>query len=263
MNTAVIWETMRKEAQQASEEQPLLASFFHANILNHESFISAISFFMSHQLASDTVPPMIMRDMIYQAIEADADIERRMLQDLWAYYDRDPACQEYITPFLYFKGYHAIQAYRVAHQLWNTERQLLATYIQSRCSELYDVDIHPAAQIAGGLMIDHATGVVIGETTVIKENVSMLHAVTLGGSGSQKEQRHPTIESGVLISVGAKILGNITIGQGVKVGAGSVVMESVAANSTVVGVPARVVGRRKSNEKGAVPALAMEHQIDV
>ncbi len=243
MNTVVAWKKMRTEAMQASGQQPLLASFFHANILNHENFRSAISFFLSHLLATDSVPAMMIRDIINQAMQEDESIEQNMLQDLLAHYERDPACQQYITPFLYFKGYQAIQSYRIAHYLWQNQRQLLARYIQSRCAELFDVDIHPAAQVAGGLMVDHATGVVIGETAIVKDNVSMLHAVTLGGSGSQREKRHPTIESGVLLSVGAKILGNITIGKGVKVGAGSVVMESVADHATVVGVPARIVGR--------------------
>lgn len=259
MNTSVIWHNMREEALQASKEQPLLASFFHANILNHDSFVSAMSFFLSHQLATDAVPAMMIRDIVFQVIQEDPLIEARMLEDLWAHYDRDAACQHFISPFLYFKGYHAVQSYRVAHQLWKSHRRLLANYIQSRSAELFDVDIHPAAEIAGGLMVDHATGVVIGETAVIKENVSMLHAVTLGGSGSQKGKRHPTIESGVLLSVGAKILGDITIGEGVKVGAGSVVMNSVEPNTTIVGVPARIVGRSREN----IPALEMEHQINI
>lgn len=253
-----IWNNMREEAQLASEENPLMASYFHVNILNHSSFASAISFFLSNHLASDAVPAMIIRDVCEQAMEDDVSIETNMLEDLLAHYTRDPACEQYITPFLYFKGYHAIQSYRIAHYLWKSKRKLMAFYIQSRVTERFDVDIHPAARIAGGLMVDHATGVVIGETTKIEKNVSMLHAVTLGGSGLDGGKRHPTIREGVLLSVGSKILGNIEIGEGAKVGAGSVVLTDMPAHSTIVGVPAKVVGRCSDN----MPALEMDHHID-
>jgi len=250
-----VWACLREEARVASEQQPLMASYFHANILNHDTFASAISFFLSHHLASEYVSAMILRDVFVQAIKSDPSIEQRMLQDLMAHYTRDPTCDEYVTPLLYFKGYHAIQSYRIAHWLWQEGRTLFAYYMQNRIAELFHVDVHPAAQIAGGLMLDHATGVVIGETTVIEENVSMLHAVTLGGSGATIGKRHPTIGRGVLLSAGAKVLGGISIGEGTSIGAGSVVLESMPANSTVVGVPARVVGRSRS----AMPSLDMDH----
>lgn len=257
-NADEIWQEMRSEAQQASDQQPLMASFFHSNILNHDNFASAIRFYLSNLLATDAVPAMIMRDLFEQMMVQDPEIEQCMLQDLLAHYTRDAACDQYITPLLYFKGYHAIQSYRIAHALWKQQRRLLATYLQSRIAELFDVDIHPAARIAGGLMVDHATGVVIGETTVIEKNVSMLHAVTLGGSGAAGGDRHPKIRQGVLLSAGAKILGNIDIGEGVKVGAGSVVLNSVEPHNTVVGVPAKVIGRSASQ----MPSLDMNHQID-
>lgn len=250
-----IWQRLQEEARRASEEQPLMASYFHANILNHESFSSAIRFFLANHLSNGAVSSMMMQDVFFKAMSDDASIEQAMLQDLMAHYTRDPACDQLMTPLLYFKGYHAIQSYRIAHWLWRQQRQLLAYYIQSRMSILFDVDIHPAADIAGGLMVDHATGVVIGETAVIKESVSMLHAVTLGGSGAFKGKRHPTIEPGVLLSAGAKILGGITIGEGTSVGAGSVVLNNMPSHSTVVGVPARVVGRSRSS----MPSLDMEH----
>lgn len=253
-----IWQEMCSEAQQASEQQPLMASFFHSNILNHEHFASAIRFYLANLLATDAVPAMVVRDLFEQMMAADPTIEQNMLQDLLAHYTRDAACDQYITPLLYFKGYHAIQSYRIAHALWRQQRRLLATYLQSRIAELFDVDIHPAARIDGGLMVDHATGVVIGETTIIEKNVSMLHAVTLGGSGAAGGQRHPRIRQGVLLSTGAKVLGNIDVGEGVKVGAGSVVLSSVPAHSTVVGVPAKVIGRAAS----PMPSLDMNHQLD-
>lgn len=253
-----VWQWMCAEAEQASEQQPLMASFFHGNLLNHKTFASAISFFLSHHLATDALPAMIIRDVFEQAMESDSTIEKKMCQDLLAHYTRDPACDHYITPFLYFKGFHAVQSYRIAHYLWQKKRTMLAAFIQSRVAELFDVDIHPAAVIGGGLMVDHATGVVIGETTVIEDNVSMLHAVTLGGSGSMTGKRHPTIRKGVLLSVGAKVLGDIDIGEGTKVGAGSVVLENMPSHATVVGVPAKVIGRVKGN----MPSLEMDHQIE-
>jgi serine O-acetyltransferase len=255
INAQKVWACLCDEAQAASEQQPLMASYFHANVLNHDTFSSAISFFLSHHLATEYVPSMVVRDVFMQAIKSDPSIEERMLQDLIAHYTRDPTCEEYVTPLLYFKGYHAIQSYRIAHWLWQQGRTLFAYYMQSRIAELFHVDVHPAAQIAGGLMVDHATGVVIGETTVIEENVSMLHAVTLGGSGATTGKRHPTIGRGVLLSAGAKVLGGISIGAGTSIGAGSVVLESMPANSTVVGVPARVVGRSRSS----MPSLDMDH----
>jgi len=254
-NAQRVWACLCNEARVASEQQPLLASYFHANILNHGTFSSAISFFLSQHLANDYLPSMMVRELFVNAMRSDASIEKNMLFDLEAHYTRDPACEQYMTPFLYFKGYHAIQCYRIAHWLWRQKRVLLAHYMQSRIVELFDVDIHPAAEIAGGLMLDHATGVVIGETTIIEQNVSMLHAVTLGGTGARVGKRHPTIRRGVLLSTGAKILGNIEIGEGASVGAGSVVLESMPANSTVVGVPARVVGRSRSS----MPSLDMDH----
>lgn len=257
-NVTELWQAMREEAEQASQQQPLMASFFHSNILNHKTFASAISFFLSSHLENEDLSAMMIRDVFEQAIREDSTIEQKMMQDLLAYYERDPACDQYMTPFLYFKGYHAIQSYRVAHYLWQQKRMLLALYFQHRVAQLFDVDIHPAAAIDSGLMIDHATGVVIGETAVIEKNVSMLHSVTLGGSGSESCKRHPTIREGVLISVGAKVLGNIEVGQGAKIGAGSVVLDAVPAHATVVGVPAKVVGRSRSD----MPSLDMDHQLE-
>jgi serine O-acetyltransferase len=161
-------------------------------------------------------------------------------------------------PFLFFKGYHALQSYRAAHWLWQQGRECLALFLQNRISQVFDVDIHPGARIGRGVMIDHATGVVIGETVVLEDNVSMLHGVTLGGSGCGKGDRHPKIRAGVLIGVGAKILGNIEIGEGAKIGAGSVVLDAVAAHTTVAGVPAKLIGRPRGDE----PSRDMDHHLD-
>lgn len=256
-SSADIWRQMCDEAQKASQQQPLMASFFTNNILNHDDFASAISFYLSSHLDTDTVPAMLIRDVFLEAIADDVSIEQKMQQDLLAHYQRDPACDQYITPLLFFKGYHAVQSYRIAHWLWQQNRRLLAYYLQSRVSQLFDVDIHPAAKIGGGLMIDHATGVVIGEMSVIGDNVSMLHAVTLGGSGSQGGDRHPKVGSGVLLSAGAKLLGNINVGECAKIGAGSLVLSDVPAHATAVGVPAKVVGI-----SGDTPALSMDHSVE-
>lgn len=253
-----LWQLIRAEAKQASQQQPLMASFFHSNILNHKTFASAMSFFLSSLLENEDLSAMMIMDVFEQAMNDDEAIEHKMVEDLLAYYERDPACDQYMTPFLYFKGYHAIQSYRVAHYLWQQKRILLALYFQSRVAQLFDVDIHPAATLDSGLMIDHATGVVIGETAIIEKNVSMLHSVTLGGNGSTPCKRHPTIREGVLISVGAKVLGNIEVGQRAKIGAGSVVLDAVPAHVTVVGVPANIVGRSRSQ----MPSLDMKHQLE-
>lgn len=253
-----VWAEIRREAQQASIDEPVLASFYHVTILNHINFADAIGFHLANKLDSQALPAMILREVFEEAMAADRAIEQAMRADICAHRERDPACNRYYIPFLFFKGYHALQSWRIAHWLWLQGRNSLALYFQNQISESFDVDIHPGARIGSGIMIDHATGVVIGETTVIEDNVSMLHSVTLGGSGCTKTDRHPKIRRGVLIGVGAKILGNIEIGEGAKIGAGSVVLEPVAPHTTVAGVPARPIGRPKGDE----PALDMDHHLN-
>lgn len=252
-----IWAEIRAEAKNASSEEPVLASFYHACILNHGSFASAISFRLANLLDSQALPAMIIREVFNEAMAKDAALEAAMLADIRAHRERDPACDRYHLPLLFFKGYHALQSWRVAHWLWQQGREALALYFQNQISQIFDVDIHPGARIGQGIMIDHATGVVIGETTVIGDDVSMLHSVTLGGSGCAKTDRHPKIQRGVLIGVGAKILGNITIGEGAKIGAGSVVLDPVAPHTTVAGVPAQPIGK----PKGDLPAQDMDHRL--
>lgn len=257
MSNDFIWQEIRREAESAGREEPVLASFYHGTILNHQSFQQAISFHLANKLDSPAVPALQLCEVFESCLAVQPSIISAMLRDAQAYKERDPACDQYSMPFLYFKGYHALQAHRLGHELWRQGRQGLALFLQNQISKIFGVDIHPGAIIGTGIMLDHATGVVIGETVVIGDDVSMLHAVTLGGSGCTKGDRHPKIGSGVLISAGAKILGNISVGDGAKVGAGSVVLESVAAHTTVAGVPARVVGVPKV----ASPALDMNHQL--
>jgi serine O-acetyltransferase len=192
-----------------------------------------------------------------EALESDASIREAVRADLQAVEDRDSACHELYIPFLYFKGFHALQTQRVSHWLWSHGRESLALFFQNRMSTEFGVDIHPAARMGRGIMLDHATGLVIGETAVVGNNVSILQSVTLGGTGKDEKDRHPKIGDGVLISAGAKILGNICVGEGAKVGAGSVVLENVPAHTTVAGVPAKVVGRPSSDQ----PALEMDHDF--
>ncbi|MCP5128530.1 MAG: serine O-acetyltransferase [Pseudomonadales bacterium] len=251
------WERIREETIRHVSEEPMLASFLHATILNHAVLEHALSFHLANQLDSPTASSLLLRDVILQAFESDPGIRESVRADLQAVLDRDSACHELYIPFLYFKGFHALQTHRVAHWLWRQGRESLALFFQNRMTTTFGVDIHPAAQMGSGIMLDHATGVVIGETAVVGNNVSILQSVTLGGTGKDEGDRHPKIGDGVLISAGAKILGNIRVGEGAKVGAGSVVLEDVPAHTTVAGVPAKIVGRPSCDQ----PALEMDHDF--
>lgn len=251
------WERIREETVGHAGEEPILASFLHATIINHKSLECALSFHLANQLDSPTASSLLLRDVILQALESDKAIRDAIRADLQAVLDRDSACHELYIPFLYFKGFHALQAHRVAHWLWQHGRESLALFFQNRVATEFAVDIHPAARMGKGIMLDHATGLVIGETAVVGNNVSILQSVTLGGTGKSEGDRHPKIGDGVLISAGAKILGNISVGEGAKVGAGSVVLEDVPPHTTVAGVPAKIVGRPSSEQ----PALEMDHDF--
>lgn len=259
MNAVVdeLWLAMTSEARDYGQNEPVLASFYHASILNHGSFADALSFHIASKLGCDSVPAMLIRDVFSEAFSSDPAIVSAAAMDIRAHFDRDPACDHYGMPFLYFKGFQAIQAYRIAHWLWLQKRESLALFLQNRIASVFDVDIHPAAVIGCGVMVDHATGLVIGETAVVGNNVSMLHSVTLGGCGSGPGPRHPHIHDGVLISAGAKVLGNIVVGEGAKIAAGSVVLNSVAPHTTVAGVPAKQVGVLSTD----MPALNMDQNI--
>ncbi|HED14281.1 MAG TPA: serine O-acetyltransferase [Gammaproteobacteria bacterium] len=253
-----IWQTIRNEAEQEVRSEPLLASFMHAAILKHNSLEQALSFNLATKLDSQTLPAILLRELFDEALSDDQGIRVAMRADLCAVRERDPACHRFLTPLLYFKGYNAVQSYRVGHWLWQHSRRSLALFLQSRVSEALSVDIHPAARIGIGIMVDHATGLVVGETAIVGNNVSMLHEVTLGGTGKQSGQRHPTVGSGVLIGAGAKVLGDVRIGDGAKIGSGSVVLTDIPPHCTATGVPAKVVGKPCV----AQPALEMDHQLD-
>jgi serine O-acetyltransferase len=252
-----LWQSIREETKQTISEEPIVATFLHATILNHQSLECALSFHLAHKLDSPNASALLVREVIQEALHADPSISKAMRCDLRAIRERDSACDSYSVPFLYFKGFHALQAYSVSHWLWKNNRKALALFFQNCISMEFCVDIHPAAKIGHGILIDHASGVVIGETAVVGNNVSIMQSVTLGGTGKEENDRHPKVGDGVLISAGAKILGNISIGCGAKVGAGSVVLADVPPHTTVAGVPAKIVGHPTCDQ----PALDMNHGI--
>lgn len=253
-----LWQLIRDEARSSSLGEPVLASFYYATILNHHSLAAALAFNLALRLDSATLAATMIREVCIEALLADASMRQAAEDDIDAYYSRDPACDQYSMPLLYFKGYQAIQAQRIAHWLWRHQRSAMALYFQHRIACEFDVDIHPAARIGRGIMLDHATGLVAGETAVIGDNVSLLHEVTLGGSGCCRGDRHPKIGNGVMIGAGAKLLGNIRVGDGAKVAAGSVVLQDVEPHMTVAGVPARVVGSPLAEQ----PALSMNQSLE-
>jgi len=236
-----IWSALRKQAEDLATREAALASFVHATILNHARLEDALSYHLAKKIGGEDVSPMLAREIFDQAMTADSEIGAAVRADLSAVFERDPACHSYVEAFLFYKGFHALQCYRIAHWLWVEKREGMALFFQSRISELFDVDIHPAARLGKGIMIDHATGVVIGETAVVGDDVSMLHGVTLGGTGKETGDRHPKIGRGVMLSMGAKVLGNIEVGEYSRIGAGSVVLKPVPARCTAVGVPAKIV----------------------
>lgn len=245
-----VWTRLRQDVFVTAKTEVMLAGYLHDTVLKHRSLEASISYFLAGKLASAYLTTTSLRDVFYEALTSSADICEAIRRDLTAVVERDPAARSLALPYLNFKGFQALQSFRVAHWLWNQERRPLALYLQSRISEAFDVDIHPAAVIGKGILIDHGTGVVIGETAVVGDDVSMLHAVTLGGTGKESGDRHPKVGNGVLIGAGAKILGNIRIGDGSKIAAGSIVLNEVPPHSTVAGIPAKVVGKPKTTDPG-------------
>ncbi|SEO50982.1 serine O-acetyltransferase [Salinihabitans flavidus] len=237
-----VWQRITREAEQAVQEEPLMGGLIHACVLHHKSVERALSYRFAAKLSSNEMSQVILREIADEAFEADPSLVEAARADLMAVFERDPACHRLVQPILYFKGYQAVQAYRIGHWMWQQGRRDLAYFIQMRVSEIFGIDIHPAARIGKGIMIDHAHSIVIGETAVVGDNVSMLHSVTLGGTGKEEEDRHPKIADGVLIGAGAKVLGNIRIGKCSRIAAGSVVLSDVPPCKTVAGVPARIVG---------------------
>lgn len=253
-----VWQRIREEANAAILSEPLMGGLVHAGILHHASFEQALAYRISMKLASREMSEQILREILDEAYASDTNITAAARADLVAIFDRDPACHRLMQPLLFFKGYQAVQAYRLGHWLWNAGRKDLSYFVQMRVSELFGVDIHPAARIGKGIMIDHAHSIVVGETAVVGDNVSMLHSVTLGGTGKEDDDRHPKIADGVLIGAGAKVLGNITVGHCSRIAAGSVVLETVPPMKTVAGVPARIVGESGCSQ----PSLTMDHLFD-
>jgi serine O-acetyltransferase len=252
-----IWAQVRREAEETSAREPVLASLIYATILSEPSFVDAVCHRLAQRL-EHSVDAGLLHKTFHEVLAAEPAIGDLFRADLMAVSKRDPACRRLIDPLLYFKGYHALETHRFSHALWNAGRFDFALYLQSLSSRILQVDIHPAARIGKGVMLDHATGIVIGETAVIGDNCSLLHGVTLGGTGNERGDRHPKIGSGVMMGSGAKILGNIKIGDCVRVAAGSVVLQDVPPRRTVAGVPARDIGPAGCEE----PAIVMDQFVE-
>lgn len=254
-NLDPIWAALRTEAAQAVADEPLLAALFYGAILNQPSLEMAIIHRIATRLAHQDVQGELLVQAFTDALNAEPEMGQDFRADVAAVLDRDPACHRHIEPVLYFKGFQALETHRMAHRLWHLGRRDMALYLQSRSSVVFGVDIHPNARFGRGVMIDHATGVVVGETAVVGDNVSMLHGVNLGGNGKDDGDRHPKIGSGVLLGANAKVLGNIHVGDCARVAAGSVVLRDVPRATTVAGVPAKIVGEAGCSN----PARVMDH----
>ncbi len=252
-----LWDILSAEAARIAADEPALAGLVERSIARHNGFADALSALLGAKLAGDGLDADKLRRLLADAIARDPAILDAASEDLMAVRDRDPACPDHMTPFLFFKGYQALQAHRAAHWYWSQGRRHLGLALQSRGSEVFGLDIHPAAQVGRRILIDHGTGIVVGETAVIEDDVSILQGVTLGGTGKECGDRHPKIRRGVLIGAGAKVLGNIEVGEGAKIGAGSIVLEAVHAYTTVVGNPARPLGTRHTG----MPALTMDQTL--
>lgn len=249
-----VWDMLRQEAEAAMAAEPALASFIFSTILSHDRLEDSICHRIAQRLGHADVDAGLLIQTFQDVLAGQESLSAVFRADLSAVMDRDPACSRFLEPMLYFKGFHALATHRFAHELWRQGRRDFAFYLQSQSSRIFAVDIHPAARIGRGLMLDHATGVVVGETASVGDNCSFLHAVTLGGSGKQTGDRHPKIGTGVLIGAGAKVLGNVHVGNYSRIAAGSVVLADVPPQRTVAGVPARVVGSAGTAE----PAQTMD-----
>jgi serine O-acetyltransferase len=237
-----VWTRMRQEAEEITRREPELSTFLYSTVLHHDTLEAAVVHRISERLSHADVSGELIRQAYSDALEGDPSIGIAFRADIIAVHDRDPATHRFLEPLLYYKGFQAIQTHRLAHWLWGKGRRDFAYYLQSRSSSVFQCDINPNARIGRGIFLDHATGFVVGETALIEDDVSILHDVTLGGTGKEHEDRHPKIRRGVMIGAGAKILGNIEIGQCARIAAGSVVIKAVPNNVTVAGVPAKVVG---------------------
>lgn len=253
-----VWARIRAEAEEMAEREPLLAPFATATVLGQASLEAVIAERIAARLDHPDLSGAVIRVAYLEACAADKAISQALRADIMAVLDRDPAVTRAIEPVLYFKGFHAIETHRLAHHLWETGQRDFALYLQSRMSSVFSVDIHPQVPLGRGIFLDHATGVVIGMTAVIEDDVSILQGVTLGGTGKERGDRHPKIRRGVLIGAGAKVLGNIEVGHCARIAAGSVVLKPVPHNTTVAGIPAKVVGEAGCAE----PARSMDQMFD-
>lgn len=251
----VVWQEMLKQSDVCCDV--LIQGVFATGISDHRNFQGALAALLGTKLADRALSAPVLSALVTSALAERPEIAEAAAEDMIAIFERDAACPDYVTPFLFFKGYHAIQAYRIAHWLWEHDRQHLARHLQSLVSERFGLDIHPAARLGRRLVFDHGAGIVIGETCIIEDDVSLLQGVTLGGTGKETGDRHPKVRRGVLVGAGAIVLGNIELGEGAKIGAGSVVLESVPPYTTVVGNPARRIGTRHTN----MPALGMDQRL--
>lgn len=256
--TTDMWTTIKKEVSDQLMAEPEMGQFFSRRILQHDSLAAAISDLLASKLASADMPATTLRQVFDEAMRGDPLILQATANDLNATRQRDPAARYFSTALLYFKGFQALQAYRTAHWLWQQDRKGMALFLQSQISEVFTVDIHPAARIGSGILVDHATGIVVGETCVLDDNISIMQGVTLGGTGKDCGDRHPKIKAGVLLGTGAIIIGNVTIGIGARVAAGSVVLSDVPPHTTVAGIPAVKVGKPRTSQ----PALEMTHELN-
>ncbi|MFO1169533.1 MAG: serine O-acetyltransferase [Hyphomicrobiaceae bacterium] len=252
-----VWTRVREEAAAAITREPALGGFIYATILHHNALEESICHRLSQRLTHPDVDAGLLYDIFDELLDAEPELGAYFRADLLAVVDRDPACNRLIEPLLYFKGFHALETHRFAHLLWKAGRRDFALYLQSQCSRVFSIDIHPAARIGRGIFIDHGHALVIGETAVVGDDVSMLHGVTLGGTGKESGDRHPKIGNGVMIGAGAKVLGNITIGGCSRIAAGSVVLKDVPPRTTVAGVPARVIGESDCQD----PARTMDQMF--
>lgn len=252
-----LWLALREEAAAVLRAEPGLASLIWPSVLARASFEDAVAYRVSVRLGSEALGTETIREAFAAALAARPEIGLAMRQDVRAVLERDPVGERVLDPVLHFKGFHALQAHRLAHWLWSAGRRDVAFLLQSRSSEVFQTDIHPAARFGHGVFLDHATGFVAGETAVVEDDVSILQGVTLGGSGLGRRDRHPKVRRGSLIGAGAQILGRVEIGHGSRVAAGSVVLDDIPPCTTVAGVPARIVGAGGCPE----PSRLMDQQL--
>ncbi len=257
VNKEAIWDSMRLEAQAVLKNEPVLTDFVTETVLQHDRLTDAIIYRIAQRLRHADLKRDVIISTFAEIAAGDASVIDLITKDMQAVLDRDPACQRFLEPLLYFKGFHALATQRFAHAIWNSGRTDLAFYLQSQSSKIFTTDIHPAARFGSGIMLDHATGLVVGETAVIGDNCSILHGVTLGGSGKATGDRHPKIGAGVMIGAGAKVLGNIHVGNCCLIASGSVLLIDVPPQKTVAGVPAKIVGSIGAQE----PAASMDQRI--